>query len=334
MIRINNRLILVTILITLFIFTSCANSSAVSSSEVGDSDTPIFYVSANTGEILDDYPLSFTILCNFYSKADNSCLNVQVVDVNGSVVYEESKVFTSGEKYSYSILPEDCGFIRFDSDEYTMKVSSTYNSYIGSASIKCSHRPDNTIEPSSEDTWGSIDSINYSNSYFGIGYNSSEGSSVYGRNDFIYDEAGYKIDFYSVPSDGSCMLYVLVGHVYYNWELQTKDLEKYITFYDEPVVTEIIKINGIEYLKCSADEIVLYMTYKNTDIFVFVFEGEDVNSPAFEDEIFSRIIWFLSKIQYSFFRHNQRALIIGVLYELSMNIEPDYGNNVSKLLIF
>lgn len=289
MIRIYKRFFIISILVILFLFTSCATGSTSSSSEAGDSDTPIFYVSANSGDILDDYPLTYTILCNFYSKADNSNLNVQVVDAAGTVVYEDSKVFISGDKYSYSILPEECGFVRFNSDEYTMKVSSTYNSYIGSASIKCTHRPDNTIEPGSEDTWGKINENDYSNFYFGICYKTPDGSSVYDRNEFLYDIDGYMVDYYTYPPDYSTTTYVLIGHVYYDWQLQTKDLEKYITFVNETVTTEVVTINGVEYLKCSGKEIVFYMTYKNSDIFVILFAGEEVNTPSFEEEVFSRI---------------------------------------------
>ncbi len=230
----------------MFLFTSCINGSLASNSETGNSDTPIFYVNANSSEILDDYPLTYTILCNFYSKADNCNLNVQVVDATGTVVFEDTKVFVSGDKFSYSILPEDCGVIRFDSDEYTMKVSSTYNSYIGFASIKCSHRPDNTIEPGSEETWGSINDNTYSNQYFGIRYKTFEGSTVEGRNEFLYDIDGYMVDYYSYSSDYTTSTYVLIGHVYYEWQIQTKDLEKYITLYDEPFTTEIITIYDIE----------------------------------------------------------------------------------------
>lgn len=280
----NNRVLALIIIIALAL-QMVACSTATKTSEVisgapENDQVAIYFVVADSTIIMDDEPISFSVICNQYAAVDGSSLNIRLTNKQGNVFYETNETFISGNTYSYVLTPELCEIEMFEDGECTIRVTSSYNSYVGTATTTIEQYPENTVDSPSSDTTGLVVGNDYVNGFFELKFDAPGGYEAYDSSYFASNTTdGYSIDYAATSSDGLTTVYTMVGHIHYENEVEVEDLIDFNSFAPDATDYEVVTINDIDFLQINYETITYYMTVKDTEILIIVYSYYGTDDP-------------------------------------------------------
>lgn len=282
----------VLILAMMFSMTSCAQkteATSVTTTEAVSDTAALYYVGAESRKIMDDGTMELSINCNYFADADNSDMDVTVIDPAGEVVYEYHETFISGKTYTAVLNPEDCGIVKFAGGDYVISVSNSFNNYVGEAVVHTELYPENAIVQAQEDTTGKTEGTSYVNEYFGMRLDCPKSFYIDDLSWYLSDYTnGYTTDFVAFSEDDSLYVTVLVGKMYYEKDVTTEELIDYMPYEWDVESSEVVTLDGIEFLKFTAWSTDFYMTNKDSDIIIIELSYYNDNATQ-ADEIASAI---------------------------------------------
>lgn len=273
-----NRFVTILIVCSLTLAIVACSKSPTPTYETNLDSVDLYYITDESREIMDDGVMKFSILCNYYSAVDNSELQINLVDPLGNVVCSYKETFVSGKRYDKILTSSDLGLDRFVGGEYVISVSNSYNGYEGNSVISVREYPENTILPGDEDIIGTFDSGSWVNEYFGVQISFPATFDVYDASLYYDVDAmgGYYPECEANTADYSFYMISLVGHMYYEKEVELEDLAMYNSYTVlEANSTEVVNINGIDYLAMYYDYMTIYMTNKDYDILLIAMEYDN-----------------------------------------------------------